>query len=85
MFKKIREQLYAYFKNLVFGSYVRGEQKETSDVDILVEFYELPSLLEFVNLENYLSDLLGIKVDLVLRDDIRKELKPIIMKEAIHV
>jgi hypothetical protein len=43
----------------VFGSYVRQEQTETSDVDILVEFFETPSLLKFLNLENYLSDNLG--------------------------
>ena len=50
----------------VFGSYVRGEEAGTSDLDLLVEFDERPlSLLEFVALENYLSDLLGIKVDLV--------------------
>ncbi|HEY9751074.1 MAG TPA: nucleotidyltransferase domain-containing protein, partial [Allocoleopsis sp.] len=39
----------------IFGSYVRQEQTETSDVDLLVEFSEIPSLLKFVNLENYLS------------------------------
>jgi predicted nucleotidyltransferase len=69
----------------IFGSYARGEQKETSDIDILVEFYELPSLLKFVNLENYLSDLLNIKVDLVLKNDIRKELKETILKEEIPI
>lgn len=49
----------------VFASYVRQEQTETSDVDVLVEFSETLSLLKFVNLENYLSDNLGVKVDLV--------------------
>ena len=49
----------------VFGSYVRGEYKEKSDLDILVEFEEDADidLLKFVNIENYLSDLLDIKVD----------------------
>lgn len=45
----------------IFGSYVRHEQTETSDVDVLVEFSKTPSLLKFVNLENYLSDNLGVK------------------------
>ena len=40
----------------VFGSYVRGEQKKSSDVDILVEFEEPVGLFEFMKLENYLSD-----------------------------
>ena len=51
----------------IFGSYVRGEQKKKSDVDILVDFEESSelSLLDFIGLENYLTDLLGVKVDLV--------------------
>jgi len=43
----------------VFGSYVRREQ---SDLDLLVTFNETPGLLKFIELENYLSDLLGVKV-----------------------
>ena len=56
----------------VFGSYVRGEQKLSSDLDVLVEFDEPMGLFEFMKLENYLSDLLGVKVDLVSK----KALKP---------
>jgi predicted nucleotidyltransferase len=44
---------------------VRGEQKGSSDVDVLVEFEEPVGLFEFMKLENYLSELLGVKVDLV--------------------
>ncbi|AKB29055.1 nucleotidyltransferase [Methanosarcina siciliae T4/M] len=40
----------------VFGSYIRGEQKPGSDLDILVELSRTPTIFEFVNLENYLSD-----------------------------
>lgn len=46
----------------IFGSYVRGTQQPQSDVDILVDFDEYPSLLEFVGLEDELSQQLGIKV-----------------------
>ncbi|MEM3505172.1 MAG: nucleotidyltransferase family protein [Archaeoglobaceae archaeon] len=51
----------------IFGSYVRGEEKKGSDLDILVEFEDSAdlSLLDFIRLENYLSEELGIKVDLV--------------------
>ena len=49
----------------IFGSYVREEQKETSDVDILVEFEMPVGLLAFAGLKNYLSDYLGVEVDLV--------------------
>ena len=69
----------------IFGSYIRGEQKETSDVDILVEFEKPVSLLQIVSFENHLSDVLGIKVDVVPKKNIRKELKEIILKEAMPV
>ena len=51
----------------VFGSYVRGEDQPGSDLDLLVEFLEPPSLFGFIRLENELSDLLGVKVDLVMK------------------
>ncbi len=69
----------------IFGSYVREEQKETSDVDILVEFEKPVSLLQIVSLENYLSDILEVKVDVVPKKNIRKELKDYILKEAVPV
>ena len=49
----------------IFGSYVRGEQKKRSDVDISVEFEETAnlSLLDFIGFKNYLSDILGVKAD----------------------
>jgi len=68
----------------VFGSYVRGQQKEKSDIDLLVEFERPVSLLGLVSLENHLSDLLRIKVDLVPKGDVRPELKEGIIKEVIY-
>ena len=50
----------------VFGSYVRHEERKSSDLDILVTFTKAPSLLKFIRLENHLSDTLGVKVDLVI-------------------
>lgn len=64
----------------IFGSYVRNEQNEKSDADILVSFKEPIGLFKFIALENYLSDLLGIKVDLVTR----KALKPFIGKRILQ-
>jgi len=51
----------------LFGSYTKGSQKETSDVDILVEFEKAIDLFTFVQLKNHLSDLLNINVDLVIK------------------
>jgi predicted nucleotidyltransferase len=51
----------------IFGSYVRKEAKKSSDLDILVEFHQAPSLLQFIRMEDELSEKLGIKVDLVMK------------------
>ncbi len=69
----------------IFGSWIREENKETSDLDILVEFEEPVSLLGVVKLENYLSERLDIKVDLIPQKDVREELKERIFKEAIYL
>lgn len=81
--KKELEERFKVKSIAIFGSYSRGEQREKSDIDILVEFKEPVSLLHMVSTENYLSDLLGIKVDLVPKRNIREELKEVILKEAI--
>jgi uncharacterized protein len=69
----------------VFGSYVRGEQKLSSDVDILVEFQEPVGLFEFMKLENYLSDLLGVNVDLVSKKALKPHIGENIMQEVIMI
>ncbi len=69
----------------VFGSYVRGEQKGASDVDILVEFDVVPDMFKFLELERYLEEILGMKVDLVRKEAIREELRDSILSEVIYV
>jgi len=69
----------------VFGSYLRGEQSEESDIDILVEFHSTIDLLEFIELENFLSEMLGSKVDLVMKDTLKPRIKNRILKEAIDL
>jgi predicted nucleotidyltransferase len=81
-----KEELRAKYKVReigVFGSYVRGQQKKRSDIDILVEFEVVPGLLKFIELEDYLSQLLGIKVDLVRKSSIREELRDTILQEVV--
>lgn len=68
-----------------FGSYVRGEQKKTSDLDVLVDFYEPISLFRFIDLEDFLSQQLEVKVDLVMRDALKPRIKDSILNEAIYV
>lgn len=91
----IRTQLAAYKPQLaerygikeigIFGSYVRGEQGEKSDVDVLVDFTSSISLLDFIHLENELSDLLGIKVDLVMRTALKPRIGKHILEEVVPV
>jgi len=69
----------------VFGSFARNEQKNKSDLDLLVTFSETPGLLKFIELENYLSDKLNIKVDLVMKDSLKPRISWYILNEAIRI
>jgi predicted nucleotidyltransferase len=69
----------------VFGSYVRGEQSAESDLDVLVTFDKTPGLLQYVALENHLSDLLGVKVDLVMKSALKPRIGQNILREAVPV
>ncbi|MGB9927989.1 MAG: nucleotidyltransferase family protein [Methanosarcina sp.] len=69
----------------IFGSYVRGEQDSESDLDILVEFDEAPGLFEYIRLEDYLSEILGIKVDLVMKSALKPAIGKRILEEVIAV
>jgi predicted nucleotidyltransferase len=70
----------------IFGSFARGDNKKTSDLDILVEFKESPSLLTLIKLENDLSEVLGIKVDLVTTGALKnKRIKKSIKKDLISI
>lgn len=69
----------------IFGSYLRGEQSGQSDIDILIEFHKPVDLFEFIKLENYLSEILGVKVDLVMKDTLKPRIKDRILKEAVNL
>lgn len=69
----------------VFGSYIRGEQKSKSDLDLLVEFNETPSLFQFIRLENKLSEIFGVRVDLVMKNSLKKVIGQHILKEVVTV
>jgi len=69
----------------IFGSYVRGEEKKGSDIDILVEFVEAPGFFEFIELEDYLSKTLETKVDLVMKDALKPFLAKYILNEVVYL
>lgn len=69
----------------VFGSYARGEEDETSDLDLLIDFDQKIDLLEIIGLEQELSEILGVKVDLVTRRSINDALKIYIEADLIRI
>ncbi len=81
---EIRHKYKAEIKG-VFGSYVRGEQKESSDIDILVLFLDGATLFDFVGLSDFLENKLQLKVDIVPIDTIKEEIKEDILQEAVYI
>jgi predicted nucleotidyltransferase len=67
----------------IFGSYVRGQQTEDSDLDVLVDLQDGVGLLELAGLQQDLSEALGLKVDLVMRDAIKRGRARRILSEAV--
>lgn len=68
----------------IFGSYIRGEQREKSDLDILVEFEE-PIGLEFIELAEFLESILELKVDLVSKGAVKSNRWKYIEEDLIYV
>lgn len=69
----------------VFGSYARNEQTPGSDLDLLVTFQETPGFFKYLRLENYLTDQLGVKVDLVMRDALKPQIGGRILREVKYL
>lgn len=88
--REIKPELYNkfYIKNLgLFGSYARGENSESSDIDILIEYDENTpfSLFTLIGAEDFLTKLFNIKVDLVNKKSIKPDLKDNILDEVVFV
>jgi len=69
----------------IFGSYARGDYNSASDIDILVEYAQKPSLFGLIELQDYLSDRLQMKVDLVTKDGLKPQIKEKILAEVIYL
>ncbi|ODS36909.1 MAG: hypothetical protein A7315_13810 [Candidatus Altiarchaeales archaeon WOR_SM1_79] len=93
-FKEIKEILTEHKQELrekfkvkeigIFGSYVKGEEKEKSDVDILIDIGGI-GLLRFIELEYYLSDMIGVKVDLVMKTALKPRIGKQILMEVKYI
>ena len=69
----------------LFGSTVRGEAREDSDIDLLVEFDRPVGLFEFMDVKQYLEDVLGCRVDLGTPDSLKPRLRESVLAEAVYV
>ena len=67
-----------------FGSYAENKQSESSDIDILVEFSK-PIGWRFFTLEKYLEEIFGLKIDLVTKNALKKQLKQDILKKVRYI
>lgn len=86
--KKLKPTLSRKFKVKrlgIFGSYVRGQARRSSDVDVLVEFSGGIDLLDFVAMERYLREQTGAKIDLVSIKALRPEFRSTILNEVIYI
>jgi len=83
---KNRDQLSAYGARsiAIFGSIARGEAKNKSDIDILVNFDAQKGLFAFLTLKQYLENILHRKVDLITYTALHPKLRKNILKEAIN-
>lgn len=68
---------------LLFGSYAKGEQTEQSDIDLLVNFQKVIDMFEMIDLQDYLQDLFGKKIDLGTKKGLKSFIRNSILKEAI--
>lgn len=90
--KKIIEKYKEEFKNQygvkeisIFGSFVRGQAKKKSDVDILVEFEKPIGFFKFLELEESLSNLIGRRVDLVSKKALKPHIGKYILEEIVRI
>ena len=81
---EVRQKYKAELKG-IFGSYARGEEKENSDIDVLVEFLENATLFELVGLGDFLEEKLHCKVDIVSQRAIRREIEPYIYSDMVYL
>jgi uncharacterized protein len=83
--KEFIRQKYRITELSVFGSYARGEQNESSDIDILVDYEIAPTLIMLVELRDYLSQIFGLKVDIVTRNGLKSRIRERVLAEAVSI
>jgi len=83
--KSVLQENYRVTELGIFGSYVRGEQNEASDVDILIDYEKAPTLFKLVELRNYLNELTGMKVDVVTKKGLKPRFRERVLSEVVYL
>lgn len=83
--KPILKKMYKVKEIGIFGSFARGEQKDSSDLDLLIDFEEPIGLIQYVGLQNYLSDRIGVQVDLVTKSGLKPRIGSHIHRDVIYI
>jgi uncharacterized protein len=83
--KSVLQENYRVTELGIFGSYVRGEQNEASDVDVLIDYEKAPTLFKLVELRNYLNELTGMKVDVVTKKGLKPRIRERVLSEVVYL
>jgi predicted nucleotidyltransferase len=79
------QQVYQVTELGIFGSYARQEQTEASDVDILIDYDQAPTLFKLVELREDLSNVLGMKVDVVTKNGLKPRIRERVLSEVVYL
>ena len=83
--KDMFRQRYRITEVGIFGSYARGEQTATSDVDVLVDYEQAPTLSRLIELREYLSNLIGVPVDVVTKKGLKPRIREQVLAEVVYL
>ena len=83
--KSVLQENYRVTELGIFGSYVRGEQNEASDIDVLIDYEKAPTLFKLVELRNYLNELTGMKVDVVTKKGLKPRIRERVLSEVVYL
>ena len=83
--KQVLKERFGVASLALFGSFARDQATDASDIDILVEFGTTPDWKAYFGAVSYLEDILGRPVDLATISEVRKEIRPFVERDAVHV
>jgi hypothetical protein len=83
--KSLLQENYQIAQLGIFGSYARGEQTEESDIDVLIDYEQAPTLFKLVELRDYLSNAMGMKVDVVTKNGLKPRIRERVLSEVVYV